>query len=462
MAMNIKRLTFISMLFATVAYSAPISEFKTDLPEFIGTWEFEANPAGKQFSYQMAIWAPKEFTYSDSPQGVLTWLTCRTAIRVNAISKSLLPQYNLTDDQDLLDRFDFFKLSEEFIFKIGYCSNEKGDQWPGYILRDPETAEMYAAGRTIDTQQIEELEASMVTYKREASQREWEKSKAGMDRGESLKIYMEEVREFNKNANKKIGELKAAPIRVYSKIRRSRPDNYLAPAIKHAETHLGLTDEIAHVREILNDPSAKYGQSYIASRQKQELGQYLPHQPTGVVSVSANRWEDIENGGMYSEIANGTFKGYGPGEAYHYYEGYISLIRGYSNYCEETINRGPAVSVNYDWVERDGWGEKSREQHFNKPILMRERYAKSFDTAWRQSQKSINVMGMLKGGVGAAMQIGLDRVETQERMLRDAFKLVESEDCNSTITIQLLENYHRKMTDNSPYIQEVDERTKAL
>ncbi len=455
-------LAFVILLFPAIAHSDRINEFKTKFPELIGTWSFEASPAGKPVPYQMALWANKVENHNTAPLGILTWYTCRTGIAIYEIPKLHIQDYRITEDATILKKYDFFKISEKFIFKTGHCSNRNKDQWPSYLLREISTGKYYTAGNTIDTKKIKALEASIEKNKYELGQQEWKRRKAGMDAKKSFKIYNDDLKKMKREVSKKISKLKKAGFSIYSQVKRDRPDYNLAPALKYAEERLNNRAEIAHVREILQDPSAVYNSDYIASRKKDDLKEYIPHQPEKIVSVGNNRWHGIENGALYSAIINGTLKGYGPGEAYQFYDGYTSLVRGYGHYCKSTLKKWPTVSVNYNWVKRDQWGERSRKAHFNESVLMRQRYAKSFNTAFKDSLKTINVMGMMKGGPKVAMLMSVNRSAVQEKILSDAYKLIIDEGCNSPIVFQLLENYHRKLTNDLPYIQEVDKRMKKL
>jgi len=424
---------FVFLLYPVIAYSDRINEFKTNFPELIGTWSFKASPAGKPVPYQMALWAGNVESHKAGPLGILTWYTCRTGIAIYEIPRSRIHEYKITKDKAILKKYDFFKISEQHIFKVGHCSNDFMDQWPNYLLREIATGKYFIAGHTIDAKRIRELKAIIKKY-----------------HYTSARPFEDDRRQSGK-----------AEFKIFSEVKRDSPDYNLAPALKYAEERLRNGAEIAHVRKILEDPSAVYNAGYIASRKKGDLKKYMPHQPEKIVNVGNNRWQGFENGEIYSAITNGTFKGHGPGGAYHFYQGYISLIRAYGHYCKQALKK-PIVSVNYDWVEHDKWGERSRKRQFNESILMRKRYAKSFDTAYRDSQKTINVMGMMKGGAQAAMQMGLHRGKVQKKVFSDAFKLIKDEGCNNPITFQLLENYHRKLTKNSPYIQEVDKRIKGL
>ena len=181
------------------------------------------------------------------------------------------------------------------------------------------------------------------------------------------------------------------------------------------------------------------------------------------MDVSRKRWSQYENGLMYTEIANGTFKGHDRGKATHFYQGYIGLIRAYGMLCSNELKRFPSVSVNYDWETRDENGITDTEKVFDESILMRKRFSTSFDTAFRDSRKKDMWKGFnMISNPGQFMLSASQQIKISKKLHHEATQMLEEEGCASYAIEQLFENYHRKLSQNSPYIQEVDERLKKL
>lgn len=437
----IKLLTTLILVlsFCFTANAQRIKEFKTEFPELIGTWSFEASPAGATVPYQMALWIPDASTHTKSPEGILTWYTCRTKIRVNKISKDLLSQYNITQDADILESYNFFKLEDRGEFRIGYCTNRLGDQWPSYLLRRIDDGKLFIAGHLISKKRIQELLAMD-------------------DRG----AYQAAASESQRRG------LGKAEFKIFTEVKRDRINYNTAPALKYASERMNLSDEIEHVRHILENPNEVYGSDFARQQKLAELKQYLPHQPSDIVRVADNRWGQFENGEIYTSITNGAYKGYGPGEALHYYQGFISLIIGHSGICNKELrdeaasNSWDLVSLNYEWVERDSWGERSRDRVFEEGILVRKRFSKSFNEAYRQSQNPRNLNLGTIGSPQSLMGSAMSNSDLSKKIANETYEMIREEGCSSPVVSQLVENYHRKLTGNSPYIQEVDRRMQEL